>query len=42
MSAATRPLMPLLMCTTVPPAKSSTPQSNIRPPVIHTMWVSGA
>ena len=39
-SAATRPAMPALMCTTVPPAKSSTPQSHISAPSpLQTMCV---
>src|SRR3569833_263213 len=42
-SAATRPAIPALMCTTVPPAKSSTPQSHMSPPSpLHTMWAMGA
>jgi len=34
--------MPALMCTTVPPAKSSAPQSKISAPAPnHTMWQIG-
>ena len=41
--AATRPAIPALMCTTVPPAKSSTPMSHMKPPSpLHTMWAIGA
>jgi hypothetical protein len=39
--AQTRPATPALMCTTVPPAKSSTPQSPKKPPP-HTQWAIGA
>ena len=40
-TAATKPATPALMCTTVPPAKSSTPQSPSQPPP-HTQWQTGA
>ena len=41
--AATRPAIPALMCTTVPPAKSSTPQSHNKPPApLQTMCAIGA
>ena len=39
--AATRAAMPELMCTTVPPAKSSAPISPSHPPP-HTQWATGA
>ncbi|MNH21178.1 hypothetical protein D3C79_809750 [compost metagenome] len=39
----TRPAIPALMCTTVPPAKSSTPQSHISAPSpLQTMCAIGA
>ncbi len=39
--AATRAAMPELMCTTVPPAKSSAPIAPSHPPP-HTQWATGA
>ena len=39
--AATSADTPELMCTTVPPAKSSAPMPPIQPPP-HTQWASGS
>ena len=39
--AATRAATPELMCTTVPPAKSSAPSSRSQPPLAHTQWATG-
>ena len=33
--------MPALMCTTVPPAKSSAPMVNSSPSAYQTMWAIG-
>ena len=33
---------PELMCTTVPPAKSSAPRLCSQPPIPHTQWASGS
>ena len=40
--AATTAATPAVMCTTVPPAKSSSPISNSQPPSAQTQWVIGA
>ncbi len=40
--AAIRPATPELTCTTVPPAKSSTPASLRNPSGPHTQWAIGA
>src|SRR5258706_11016591 len=40
-SAVARPAMPALMCTTVPPAKSSTPLAASQPEGSHTMCAIG-
>ena len=34
--------MPALMCTTVPPAKSSAPRLNSQPAGLKTQWATGA
>jgi hypothetical protein len=34
--------MPALMCTTVPPAKSSAPSWNSQPVGLNTQWATGA
>jgi hypothetical protein len=41
-SAAARADMPARMCTTVPPAKSSAPNSLSQPPTPHTQCAAGA
>src|SRR5260370_7344425 len=40
--AATSAETPALMCTTVPPAKSSAPSFASQPPDPHTQWASGS
>ena len=40
--AATSAEAPLVMCTTVPPAKSSVPRARSQPPVPHTQWAIGS
>ena len=40
--AATSADTPALMCTTVPPAKSSAPSFCSQPPAPHTQWASGS
>src|SRR5205814_889838 len=42
MRAATSADTPALMCTTVPPAKSSAPSFASQPPDPHTQWASGS
>ena len=39
--ASTSPDTPALICTTVPPAKSSAPSSNSKPPSAQTMCAMG-
>ncbi len=41
-SAHTRPAIPALICTTVPPAKSRMPAAASQPLGSHTMWAIGA
>ena len=38
---AARAAMPLVACTTRPPAKSSTPSRASQPPLPHTQWQTG-
>src|SRR5438034_5378454 len=40
--SATSADTPALMCTTVPPAKSSAPSFASQPPEPHTQWASGS
>ena len=40
-STAARAAMPLVACTTRPPAKSSTPSRASQPPLPHTQWQTG-